>query len=213
MNIGTLRREYMQKEGLSKRNLHEDPFKQFEMWFQEASGANIPEPNAMSLATVSTNGEPSVRTVLLKFFDTNGFVFFTNYESNKSREIRENPRVALLFLWTPLERQIQIRGTASRISTLQSAKYFATRPRGSQLGAWCSQQSSIISSRKFLEMKLSEMKRKFVGRQVPLPAFWGGFRVTPDSMEFWQGRLNRLHDRFLYSRKTEGTWDLDRLSP
>jgi pyridoxamine 5'-phosphate oxidase len=151
--------------------------------------------------------------VLLKYFDSQGFVFFTNYESKKARQIAENPQVSLLFFWAALQRQVIIQGTAIKISTAESLKYFATRPRGSQLGAWCSQQSMAISSRKMLEMKFEEIQRKFLNRQVPLPSFWGGYRIVPSSFEFWQGRPNRLHDRFLYSHSEDRVWNIERLAP
>ena len=212
MDISTLRTEYTQA-ALSRQELNQDPFKQFELWFQQAIEANLPEPNAMILATASSTGEPSARAVLLKYFDSSGFVFFTNYESKKARQIAENPQVSLLFLWLGLQRQVQILGTASKISTASSLKYFATRPRGSQLGAWCSQQSTVISSRQILAMKFEEIKRKFLNREVPLPSFWGGYRVVPHSFEFWQGRPNRLHDRFFYSRSEDSCWKIERLSP
>ncbi len=167
----------------------------------------------MSLATATAEAAPSIRTVLLKYFDRDGLVFFTNYESHKSREIEQNPQVALLFFWVDLERQIKIVGRAEKISTAESLKYFTTRPRGSQLGAWCSQQSSVISSRQLLEMKLDELKRKFREHEVPLPSFWGGYRVVPHGFEFWQGRPNRLHDRFEYSRQQDGNWLIERLAP
>ncbi len=213
MDIGNIRTEYT-LEGLRREQLDPDPFKQFELWFQQACAANLPESNAMSLATVSATGEPSQRMVLLKYFDRQGFVFFTNYESQKARHIEANPQVSLLFFWVALERQVKILGTAAKISTAESLKYFATRPRGSQIGAWCSQQSTIISSRQILEMKFDEVKRKFQGREIPLPSAWGGYRVVPHSFEFWQGRPNRLHDRFLYSYlDTESIWDIQRLAP
>lgn len=213
MDIGDLRTEYTLK-GLTREQLHCDPFKQFEQWFQQACAANLPEPNAMSLATVCANGSPSQRMVLLKYFDRQGFVFFTNYESKKARQIAENSQVSLLFFWTALERQVQIAGSAAKISTAESLKYFATRPRGSQIGAWCSQQSSIISSRKMLELKFDEIKRKFHNQEIPLPSAWGGYRIVPHSFEFWQGRPNRLHDRFLYSRlDVESAWEIQRLAP
>ncbi|MDJ0574177.1 MAG: pyridoxamine 5'-phosphate oxidase [Xenococcaceae cyanobacterium MO_234.B1] len=213
MDIGNLRKEYT-LEGLRREQLAPDPFKQFELWFQQACAANLPEPNAMCLATASATAEPSQRMVLLKYFDRRGFVFFTNYESKKARQIQENSQVSLLFFWIALERQVQISGTAAKISTAESLKYFVTRPRGSQIGAWCSQQSTAISSRKMLEMKFDEMKRKFYNQEIPLPSAWGGYRVVPHSFEFWQGRPNRLHDRFLYSRlDAESTWDIQRLAP
>ncbi|MDJ0536781.1 MAG: pyridoxamine 5'-phosphate oxidase [Xenococcaceae cyanobacterium MO_207.B15] len=213
MDIGNLRQEYA-LEGLRRKQLERDPFKQFELWFQQACAANLPEPNAMSLATASATAQPSQRMVLLKYFDRQGFVFFTNYESKKARQIEENPQVSLLFFWIGLERQVEICGNADKISTAESLKYFVTRPRGSQIGAWCSQQSTAISSRKMLEMKFDEIKRKFHNQEIPLPSAWGGYRVVPHSFEFWQGRPNRLHDRFLYSRScTESAWDIQRLAP
>jgi pyridoxamine 5'-phosphate oxidase len=212
MNLADLRKEYIHA-GLRRKNLKPDPFEQFELWFQQACQADLLEPNAMVLATASANGAPTTRTVLLKYFDREGFVFFTNYESRKARQIEENPQVSLLFLWLPLERQVQILGTASKISPAESLKYFTTRPRGSQLGAWCSQQSTIISSRQLLDMKLEEITRKFQHGEIPLPSFWGGYRVVPQGFEFWQGRPNRLHDRFFYSRQENGSWEIQRLSP
>jgi pyridoxamine 5'-phosphate oxidase len=212
MDLATLRRNYTQA-GLSRDDLDPNPFKQFELWFQQAYQANLLEPNAMSLATATTDAKPSLRTVLLKYFDQKGFVFFTNYSSKKARQIEENPHVSLLFLWLPLERQVIIAGKAIKIPGAESFQYFVTRPRGSQLGAWCSPQSSIISSRKLLEMKLEEMKRKFSHREIPLPSFWGGYRVIPHSFEFWQGRENRLHDRFSYDLQEDGSWEIQRLAP
>jgi pyridoxamine 5'-phosphate oxidase len=213
MDLGNLRNEYT-LEGLTREQLASDPFEQFQLWFEQACDAHLPEPNAMSLATVSPTGMPSQRIVLLKYFDRRGFVFFTNYESAKARQISENAQVSLLFFWVALERQIRISGNAVKISTAESFKYFTTRPRGSQIGAWCSQQSQIISSRQILEMKFDEMKRKFQEREIPLPSAWGGYRIMPQSFEFWQGRPNRLHDRFLYSRSnTESSWEIQRLAP
>lgn len=212
MDIQNLREDYTQAE-LSRKNLQDDPFKQFELWFQQACNADLAEPNAMVLATASAQGEPLVRTVLLKYFDSNGFVFFTNYESRKARHISENPHVALLFLWLPIQRQIQVTGIATKLATSESLKYFATRPHGSQLGAWCSPQSSVISSRQVLLMEFEKMKQKFFNGEVPLPSFWGGYRVTPKSFEFWQGRSNRLHDRFLYVRQDDSCWEIQRLAP
>lgn len=211
MDIADLRREYCE-QGLTREQLAADPVDQFTNWFQQACDANVLEPNAMGLATVGADGAPSLRTVLLKYFDASGLVFFTNLESRKSAEIAGNPRVALLFFWPELERQARIEGIAERISARESAAYFLRRPRGSQLGAWVSQQSSIISSRQLLEAKLDEIKRRFKGGEVPLPGFWGGFRVRPERLEFWQGRPNRLHDRFQYTQ-TSGGWAIERLAP
>lgn len=211
MDISDYRREYTQG-GLHRVDLAPDPITQFEKWFEQASRAQIADPNAMTLATVSPSCKPSLRTVLLKSFDQKGFVFFTNYSSQKAREIEANPNVGLLFPWTELERQVEISGRAEKISTAESMKYFLTRPHGSQLGAWVSNQSSVITSRKILEMKLGEMKRKFHDGKIPLPDFWGGYRVVPEIVEFWQGRPNRLHDRFEY-RRHEDQWEIVRLAP
>ncbi|GBF81038.1 pyridoxamine 5'-phosphate oxidase [Aphanothece sacrum] len=212
MDLGALREDYT-RNGLSREDLNISPFKQFEKWFQQACEAELPEPNAMSLATASSQGEPSLRTVLLKYFDDKGFVFFTNYESKKAQQIAENPKVAILFLWLPLERQVKIQGTATKITTAESLKYFVTRPRGSQLGAWCSSQSSIITSRQLLEMQFEELKQKFDQGDIPLPSFWGGYRIIPRRFEFWQGRPNRLHDRFSYTIKDQENWEIHRLAP
>jgi len=199
--------------GLSRNSLEPNPIRQFQHWYEEAIATGIPEPNAMSLATVAADGQPWVRTVLLKLYDETGFVFFTNYESRKSEQIAAHPKVALLFPWVALARQIRIMGRADRISTAESLTYFATRPRGSQIGAWASPQSRVIGSRSLLDAKVEEMRRKFVQGEVPLPGFWGGFRVEPDTIEFWQGRKSRLHDRFLYSRTSQADWRIERLAP
>jgi len=198
---------------LREQDLDLSPFRQFENWFQAATDAGLHEPNAMSLATVSDKGAPSLRTVLLKVWDENGFVFFTNHGSRKARDIATNPNVALLFYWAPLHRQIRIEGTAQKVSTLESLKYFVTRPRGSQLGAWCSAQSSTISSRAILQAKLAEIRQKFEGGEVPLPSFWGGFRVVPSRFEFWQAGDDRLHDRFVYEPESDDMWSIQRLAP
>jgi pyridoxamine 5'-phosphate oxidase len=211
MDLGQLRQEYT-KKGLDVDQLDKNPFKQFETWFQEATAGQVLEPNAMQIATVSNSGRPSLRTVLLKAFDEQGFVFYTNYHSQKAQDIAQNPQVVLLFFWKELERQVEITGRAEKVSTLESLKYFTSRPRGSQLGAWVSQQSSIITSRSLLEIKLDEMKRKFKEGSIPLPDFWGGFRIVPDTFEFWQGRPSRLHDRFEY-KLVEGQWVDNRLAP
>ena len=200
------------EHGLDLPELDPDPIAQFEHWYQLAIDAKLPEPNAMSLATVEGDGQPSLRTVLLKLYDADGFVFFTNYHSRKAREIDANDRVALLFPWVALARQVTILGHAARIPTAESLKYFATRPRGSQIGAWSSPQSQVITSRSLLEQKVDEIKRKFADGEVPLPDFWGGYRVIPDSIEFWQGRASRLHDRFRYTRDDDH-WRIERLAP
>lgn len=199
--------------GLSRVELDPDPIHQFQHWFEEAIATGIPEPNAMSLATVADDGQPWLRTVLLKLYDEEGFVFFTNFESSKSKQIAGQPRVALLFPWVALARQVQILGTASRIPTIESLKYFSTRPRGSQIGAWASPQSQVISSRSLLDAKVQEIKRKFSRGEVPLPDFWGGFRVKPAVIELWQGRENRLHDRFRYKALPNAGWQIERLAP
>ena len=206
-----LRQRFM-SEGLDRDQLDADPVAQFQRWYQQVIDARIPEPNAMSLATVDADGQPSLRTVLLKLYDADGFVFFTNYESRKARQMDGNDRVALLFPWVALARQVKILGRAARIPTGESLKYFVTRPRGSRIGAWSSPQSQVISSRSLLEEKVAEMKRRFGDGEVPLPHFWGGYRVVPDSVEFWQGRDSRLHDRFRYTREADG-WRIERLAP
>lgn len=211
MDLGDLREEYT-RDGLRRSQLPNNPLPLFEQWFLQAQQAKLSEPNAMSLSTVSALGQPSLRTVLLKYFDDNGFVFFTNYHSCKAQQIAENNQVALLFPWVALERQVIVQGYAEKISTAESLKYFLSRPQGSQLGAWVSQQSSVISSRQVLEMKMAEIKRKFNNGAIPLPDFWGGYRVVPKRIEFWQGRSNRLHDRFCYYQHN-GQWQIDRLSP
>jgi len=197
---------------LDREDLDDDPFVQFETWLAEACESEALDPNAMSIATVDAEGRPSCRTVLLKLYDEQGFVFFTNHESNKARHIAGNANVALLFFWPTLGRQVKIRGTAAKIPKAETLRYFVSRPRGSQIGAWVSAQSSIISSRSLLEAKYAEMKQKFADKEIPLPSFWGGYRVTPSYMEFWQSRTNRLHDRFMYSRE-DGAWRIARLAP
>jgi pyridoxamine 5'-phosphate oxidase len=212
MDITNFRREYTQ-DGLKREDLQLDPIDQFSVWFEQACKVTAFDPNAMSLATASKEGVPSVRTVLLKFFDKRGFVFFTNYTSTKARQIKENPNVSLLFLWDCLERQVIIHGQAQKMSNLESLKYFVSRPLESQLASWTSQQSSVITTRKMLEMKWEEMKKKFANGKVPLPSFWGGYRVKHHNIEFWQGRKYRLHDRFLYTRQDDDSWEINRLAP
>ncbi len=212
MNLEDMRRTYARRE-LELTDLQADPFVQFDGWMREAIATELLEPNAMALATVSAVGTPSVRVVLLKGFDTRGFVFYTNYESSKARDIAANPAVALLFPWLPLERQVSVTGRAEKISAAESLKYFLSRPRDSQIGAWASRQSEVITTRSLLETKFAEMKAKFLSGEVPLPDYWGGYRVTPASFEFWQGRPSRLHDRFRYVRQPDDQWAISRLMP
>lgn len=212
MDLSEFRKEYS-SQGLHREDLNTDPVLQFEQWFKQANDLQVHEPNAMTLATISADGIPSQRTVLLKAFDEKGLVFFTNYGSRKAHHIAGNPGVCLLFPWITLERQVIVQGKAEKISAAESLKYFATRPRDSQIGAWVSNQSEIVSSRKLLIQKLEEIKTKFKGGEVPLPSFWGGYRVVPSTFEFWQGGSARIHDRFLYTRQQDGTWQIDRLAP
>ncbi len=212
MDIHALREDYKKGE-LRRKDLYDDPFKQFEKWFQQACNAELLEPNAMTLSTVNADGQPFMRTVLLKYFDEKGLVFFTNYESRKAQQIEHNHKVSILFTWLPLQRQVHITGTAEKVSTTESWEYFSSRPRGSQLGAWTSQQSSIISSRQLLLMQFEQIKQKFMDGEIPLPDFWGGYRVVPNSFEFWQGCTNSLHDRFLYTLQEDQIWDIHRLAP
>jgi pyridoxamine 5'-phosphate oxidase len=211
MDIGDMRRDF-ESEGLDREHLDDDPVRQFEHWFNDAREAGILEPNAMSLATTGADSQPDLRTVLLKYFDHDGFVFYTNYGSRKARELEENPKAALLFPCIGLNRQVIVQGSVSRVSQTESLRYFASRPRGSQLGAWVSEQSRVIRSRGLLEQKVAEIKRKFGDGEIPLPSFWGGYRVVPHRIEFWQGRPSRLHDRFEYLRSDNG-WTIQRLQP
>jgi len=199
--------------GLHRRDLDPDPIKQFANWFTAAIEAQIRDVNAMSLATASADAKPSLRIVLLKGFDQDGFVFFTNYESEKGRQLEANPYAALGFYWIELDRQIRISGKTERTSREESEHYFHSRPLGSQLGAWASRQSEPLDARRVLDARMAEMTERFADKPVPLPPHWGGYRLRPDNMEFWQGRSNRLHDRFRYTRQPDGKWLIDRLSP
>ena len=198
---------------LEERDLAPDPIEQFRTWFAEATAAGIAEPNAMTLATADASGVPSARVVLLKVIDPRGLAFFTNYDSRKGRELAENPRAALCFFWQPLERQVRIEGTVEKVDRAESEAYFAARPRQAQIGAWVSQQSRPITSRAELERLEAELQQRFAGVAVPLPDYWGGYRVVPHAIEFWQGRPSRLHDRLLYTRSENGDWTIRRLSP
>ena len=210
-DVSDLRRDYGRAK-LGLEDLLPSPIAQFKRWFDEAMAAGIVDANAMSLATASPSGETTLRTVLLKGYGDDGFLFFTNLESTKAQQIETNPHVSLLFPWLALERQVIINGTAARISMAEAARYFLSRPRESRIAAWVSPQSRVIDARRMLEAKFEEMLRKFGEGEVPLPSFWGGYRVTPKTIEFWQGRKNRLHDRFLYSREQDG-WTIGRLAP
>ncbi len=212
MPLADLRKDYA-LSGLTEKDLARDPFRQFEKWFQEAEAAKIAEPNAMTLATAGRDGRPSARTVLLKGVDGRGFVFYTNYESRKGRELDVNPRATLLFPWIALERQVIVEGPVTRTSREESEAYFHSRPLASQLGAWVSQQSSIIPGRKTLDDAMKELEKKYAGQTVPLPPQWGGFRLNPETVEFWQGRRSRLHDRLRYRRGADGGWTVERLAP
>jgi len=206
-------RKHFMDEGLLRSALDADPYLVFEQWFAQAISSDLPEPNAMSLATIDADGQPWQRMVLLKTFDEDGFIFFTNYHSRKAQHINDNNKVSILFPWQALARQVKITGTAHKISSAESLKYFMTRPRGSQIGAWASPQSKVITSRALLENKVFEMKEKFKKGEIPLPSFWGGYRVKVKTFEFWQARENRLHDRFIYRRDEMSNWLIERLAP
>ena len=212
MQLAEMRRNYAAR-ALDLADLDANPFAQFDHWMREAIETQVIEPNAMTLATADAAGRPAVRTVLLKGFDQRGFVFYSNYESAKARDLAANPKVALLFPWLALERQVSAMGIAQKITAAESLKYFLSRPRESQIGAWASRQSEVISTRALLESKFAEMKARFANGEIPLPDQWGGYRVTPQSFEFWQGRPNRLHDRFKYTLQSDGSWTIARLMP
>jgi pyridoxamine 5'-phosphate oxidase len=199
--------------GLDESNADPDPLQQFRRWFADAQASGHPQPDAMALATATLDGVPSVRMVLYKGLDEGGFAFYTNVESPKGRELAANPRAALAFYWVELHRQVRAAGTVSRLLDEESSRYFATRPREAQLSAWASSQSEVIGSRAALVARFAEAEARFEGRDVPLPPFWGGYRLRPESVEFWQGHPHRLHDRLRYSREPDGGWRIARLQP
>lgn len=211
-NLAALRKDYTLQD-LNETDVAPNPFIQFQKWFDEALTAQLLEPNAMTVATATTDGKPSARMVLLKDFDERGFVFFTNYNSHKGQELAENPQAALVFWWAELERQVRICGHVEKVSENDSDRYFQSRPFNSRLGAWASNQSEVIESRIILEQRLQELKAKYENQDIPRPPHWGGLRVIPTEIEFWQGRSSRLHDRILYTRLDDGDWKIQRLSP
>ena len=212
MNLEQFRRDYLQG-GLRRNDLPDDPLALFATWQQQAIQSGLVDPTAMVLATADTAGQPSQRIVLLKSVDEQGYVFYTNYESRKAQEITANAKVALLFPWHVMERQVRVSGSVVKVGAEESAKYFATRPHESQLAAWASPQSAVLDSRNALINRFEEVKKKFGETEVPLPPCWGGYRVIPHELEFWQGGANRLHDRFHYRRQADGRWLINRLAP
>ncbi len=211
-SLADLRREYASR-ALTEADALDDPIQQFSLWFGEALKSELIDTNAMTLATATRTGEPSARIVLLKGFDETGFVFFTNYESAKGRVLADNPRASLLIFWAALERQVRITGHVTKTSRQESETYFQSRPFESQIGAWASAQSRTVDDRAALESRYAELAAKYAGGPVPLPPFWGGYRVAPEAIEFWQGRQSRLHDRLLYTRPGDGSWSRSRLAP
>jgi pyridoxamine 5'-phosphate oxidase len=211
MDLEALRREYL-KDGLEREYLADDPFDQFEKWMAQFLELGLADPTAMTVATVAPDGQPSQRIVLLKHVDQSGFVFYTNYSSRKANEIDANPKISLHFPWHAVERQVKVCGVAEKVSPAESLRYFTSRPKGSQLAAAASPQSKVISSRTLLLNEFERLKQKFREGEIPLPDFWGGYRVVPSEIEFWQGGQNRLHDRFRYTR-SEDAWEIDRLAP
>ena len=212
MALADMRKDYG-LAGLLEKDLAKNPFRQFEQWFQEAEAAKIPEPNAMTLATTGRDGQPAARTVLLKACDGRGFVFYTSFESRKGRELEANPRATLLFCWVPMERQITIEGQVARVAREEALAYYQSRPRASQLAAWASPQSTVVAGRAVIEESFRVVEKKYEGRDVPLPPNWGGFRLVPALVEFWQGRRSRRHDRLRYRREDGGDWVVERLAP
>ena len=208
----TERHDY-EKASLDESSVDADPIRQFRTWFDQATGAGIPEPNAVVVATASPGGRPSTRVVLMRGFDDRGFVFYTNYQSRKGGEIGANPFASMCFFWQPMERQVRVEGTVVRTSEAQSDEYFAGRPTGSKLGAWVSNQSGVVPDRPALEAEMEAIRGRFPGEEIPRPPHWGGFRVVPESIEFWQGRRSRLHDRLVYRKTPEGAWRIERLAP
>lgn len=211
-HVANLRRNYS-RTALTESETDPNPLIQFQTWFDQALNADLPEPNAMTLATADSQGKPSARIVLLKGLDETGFVFYTNYKSYKAQQLAENPAAALVFWWVELERQVRIEGTVEKVSQAESEQYFASRPIGSQLGAWASPQSRVIESRRVLEEKSWELEQKYYNKPIPKPSHWGGYRLIPTEIEFWQGRPNRLHDRLHYRQQSDGSWLRERLAP
>jgi pyridoxamine 5'-phosphate oxidase len=212
MDLSDIRRDY-ERAGLDEQGAAADPMAQFQLWLDEARAVDPEDFTSMTLATADREGRPSARIVLLKGYDERGFVFYTNHGSRKARELTENPRAALVFYWPPFDRQVRVEGTIERASRAESEAYFHSRPRRSQISAWASRQSAAMGSREELERKVVELEERFAGGEVPLPEFWGGYRLRPEAVEFWQGRRDRLHDRLVYRRQADGGWSLERLAP